>query len=482
MGKKEKKHKKEEKTKKKSKKRDGAADSDAAAARPSQELSHAMQKNESNQSDNTKSIPISVSININTSNNVKPQSSGGWSWGASFAAASTIRPNEDDLDDDFLERTKASDAVLKADGGLGNISSLAKGYMPKESDVHSLQSKGADAESDSDKDDAGDASVKSEEGPLEGRMIALSSDSADQTLVLVDKQHGKIYSSGTRGKDGRRLVIGKIVDGNIQLDRDALKEMKQLEDNGADVQDFGPLFPYPTNPDDHCETPMQSYRDIVPVLDELCKCLGKKKTTLKIYDPYYCNGSVVNHLESLGYTHVYNRKEDCYAVWESKKEPSFDVLLTNPPYSNDHIDKLMRYLISSTFDKPFLLLMPQWVHKKDYYINATTGGEQTQGKKRKRGKFDKSCATKCNPFFVVPKKRYVYLPPPDFREKKVSDVHKKSSPFTSMWFVWGGTHERNEALMDAFRKSDVKGCELARSRSALRDLRRGGKKKARTDK
>lgn len=195
---------------------------------------------------------------------------------------------------------------------------------------------------------------------------------------------------------------------------------------------------------------------------------------MKIYDPYFCDGSVVKHLSSLGFESVYNKKEDCYAVWESKSESQFDAFLTNPPYSEDHIEKLMNYITSPSFgSKPWLLLMPQWVHKKDYYVNATT----------------KNRAKRCDPFYIVPKKRYVYLPPANFREKKDSDVHKKSSPFISMWYCWGGDEKRNGELMNAFKKSaTMRDCDMARSKSALRDLRRNGsdkggkKKKAKTGK
>ena len=66
----------------------------------------------------------------------------------------------------------------------------------------------------------------------------------------------------------------------------------------------------------------------------------------------------------------------------------------------------------------------------------------------------------------------------NFREKKVSDVHKKSSPFVSMWYIWGGTTEMNDLFIKTFQKEcgNTK-CELARSKSALRDLRRKGTNK-----
>ena len=129
--------------------------------------------------------------------------------------------------------------------------------------------------------------------------------------------------------------------------------------------------------------------------------------------------------------------------------------------SDDHIEKLMRYVTSPSFgDRPWLLLMPQWVHKKDYYEGSTTGRS----------------VRPLRPFYVVPRRRYVYLPPRGLREKRDSDVHKKSSPFVSMWYCWGGREGANEAWIGSFPRGAEEGCDLARSRSALRDLRRGGKK------
>lgn len=218
---------------------------------------------------------------------------------------------------------------------------------------------------------------------------------------------------------------------------------------------------------------MIAYKHITPLLEQISKIIGKKPSDLNIYDPYYCDGSVKNQLSSLGYPNVYNQKEDCYKIWQENKQPSFDVFLTNPPYSADHIDRLMKYIVNSkaTATTPWLLLMPNWVHKKDYYIQAL----QTNN---------------ILPFYLVPKKRYVYEPPKHFREKKVSDTHKKSSPFVSMWFIWGGTKQTTDALYNlcstANKNKSKTGSstiwnnnewDVARSKSALRDLRRNGKSK-----
>eukprot|EP00957_Ditylum_brightwellii_P149437 11380625-Ditylum_brightwellii.AAC.1 len=126
--------------------------------------------------------------------------------------------------------------------------------------------------------------------------------------------------------------------------------------------------------------------------------------------------------------------------------PNYDVLVTNPPYSGDHMEKLA------------------------FYKNKSQ-----------------------QPFYLIPKKRYVYIPPKHFRDKKASDVHKKSSPFVSMWYIWGGTANATRMLADYYfqrsrryrnitTKNDGNGdnnkndvfcrCDIARSKSELRDLRR----------
>jgi hypothetical protein len=362
-------------------------------------------------------------------------------------------------------------------------------------------------ESNSNNDNDPDYNNNEDSSSLEGRMthvpsdsncgsnnnITTSSSSSSSVLVLVHNKSGLVYSTGVRNVDGTRLIIGKIgvVDlkkggdtnnnSNIIIfDSHALKEMKRREEEinidtitTTNTSTTVPsstaavaIFPYPTNPDDHCETPLKSYEDILPLLHAAARSFSSSSSsTLKIYDPYYCDGSVIKHLSTLGYSNVYNKKEDCYKVWQMKSsEPKYDILITNPPYSEDHIERLVTYVTSQTTlgtTKAWLLLMPTWVHKKDYYITATT-------------------ANRITPFYIVPKKRYIYCPPPNYRTKKDSGVHKKSSPFISMWYCWGGTSKRNEEWMDAFFRSNNNNsgttttCDLARSRSALRDLRRSG--------
>ena len=72
------------------------------------------------------------------------------------------------------------------------------------------------------------------------------------------------------------------------------------------------------------------------------------------------------------------------------------------PILANHIERLIQFVCSTSFgNRPWFLLLPQWVHKKEFFLDAI----------RKMGN--------AQPFYVVPRKRYVYLPPGGFREAKI---------------------------------------------------------------
>lgn len=427
------------------------------------------------------------------------------SWGDAFETAAKVEPEE--LGDDFLARTAPS-THLNSDGE-SRISKVAQSFLAKEMVAPSnseLKKRSTEEKKEKKKKkrkadkapDEGNKEVSNpnvsksrkkkkkekshhaqdedqnedtiEENPLEGRVIN------GDTIVLVDKSSGKVFSGLDRGDDGNHLHIGSI-DSSDEITLFPKSSPTDLDENSKEEKDTiekeefsSPIFPYPTDSDDHCETPQIAYEHIIPLLGQIRKSLGKEKPeNLAIYDPYFCDGSVVTKLAAFGYSNVYNKKEDCYKVWEEdssrNKLPPFDVFVTNPPYSGDHIDRLMQFITSSsvvtTNSRPWCLLMPNWVHKKDYYLNSIKEHN-------------------IQPFYLVPKKRYVYEPPKDFRAKKASSTHKKSSPFVSMWYIWGGSKKMNDILYNECLKRGgdiVKKCDVARSRSALRDLRRGGKGK-----
>lgn len=133
-----------------------------------------------------------------------------------------------------------------------------------------------------------------------------------------------------------------------------------------------PLVLHPVQPlafaaaeDDHCETAPEAYGHVVPLLHALAAELGVPPAELRIYDPYYCNGAVVRHLAALGFGAVINRNEDFYANVEAGRVPEHDVLLTNPPYTEPHPERLLRFCAEASV--PWLALMPNWVCTKGFY-------------------------------------------------------------------------------------------------------------------
>ena len=199
---------------------------------------------------------------------------------------------------------------------------------------------------------------------------------------------------------------------------------------------------------DHCETPFEAYRDIEPLLFQLATKLGKTKSTLAVYDPYYCEGSMVKHLGRLGFTDVYNRNEDCYAVWAARRTPAFDVLITNPPYSADHMQRILAFAVAC--GKPWLLLLPSFVCRKRNYADIVGAGP--------------------TPAYLVPAKRYVYYAP-----GRQAEATQATSPFDSFWYLClqgggaGGGAGDAAALYAWWERKYAKasGCVLARDIAAL---------------
>ena len=106
----------------------------------------------------------------------------------------------------------------------------------------------------------------------------------------------------------------------------------------------GSSWNFEVNYNDHFETPLRAYTDISPVLSQIAEKIGKTKAELAVYDPYFCQGSMVQHMSSLGFHNVINRNTDFYEDIAMKRIPEYDVMVTNPPYSGEHKQKLLTYL------------------------------------------------------------------------------------------------------------------------------------------
>lgn len=93
---------------------------------------------------------------------------------------------------------------------------------------------------------------------------------------------------------------------------------------------------------DDRETPIEAFRDIISLLRVIGDKTGDNPS---IYDPYYCKGGMKQNLSLLGYENVFNDDVDCYKVWKKREEPDYDVLITNPPYSGDHIRRALSFAL-----------------------------------------------------------------------------------------------------------------------------------------
>eukprot|EP00388_Colpodella_angusta_P004263 GDKJ01014205.1.p1 GENE.GDKJ01014205.1~~GDKJ01014205.1.p1 ORF type:complete len:316 (+),score=41.66 GDKJ01014205.1:27-974(+) len=132
-------------------------------------------------------------------------------------------------------------------------------------------------------------------------------------------------------------------------------------------------LPFKTDPSDHAETPIEAYKDALPVLNYLKDSIGSKFT---VYDPFYCDGATIKLLKSLGIENTINKPEDFWERAKSKKGlPEHDVLVTNPPFSGDNIPKLLNFLLE--IESPFCVLLPRWVVTKKYWHDLAPEFKET---------------------------------------------------------------------------------------------------------
>ena len=99
----------------------------------------------------------------------------------------------------------------------------------------------------------------------------------------------------------------------------------------ADAATLKIEYPFHVHSDHHIETSLWAYQYIVSFLDLVASQLGKNRSTLSIFDPYFCAGTMKEHLRSLGFHTVYNECEDFYSLIREGCVPPHDVLVTAPP-------------------------------------------------------------------------------------------------------------------------------------------------------
>ena len=137
-------------------------------------------------------------------------------------------------------------------------------------------------------------------------------------------------------------------------------------------------YPYKTDYNDHFETPLRAYIDILPLMQT---AIGEKKiegqknnSEFTIYDPYFCTGRAATLLkqtfmECNTTVNIQHKKRDFYKDIRKKKVPQHDILVTNPPYSGNHKERCLEFAVGQLkrYGRPFFLLMPNYVASKEYF-------------------------------------------------------------------------------------------------------------------
>lgn len=259
--------------------------------------------------------------------------------------------------------------------------------------------------------------------------------------VNLEHSHSRVSEKGDDSRTNKRMRHEQENSNELMTSQEAPKSPNAVQHK------------FEVDATDHCETPLEAYKDIVLLLDYWARAIGKARADLIIYDPYYCNGGIKGRLGSLGFKKVLNENEDFYDNIEKGNIPDYDVLLTNPPYSGIHIEKLLKFASGSTISKysnkrsknkdsnnaaagsqkPFLLLLPHFVYTKDYYKRIYSTGVDNPS----------------SPFFLCPCSRYNYVPPSWVTEEGSTAIAKgkvKTAPFPSFWYCSGGKGKTQKDL------------------------------------
>lgn len=186
---------------------------------------------------------------------------------------------------------------------------------------------------------------------------------------------------------------------------------------------------FPVDYNDHFETPLIAYEDVLIYLKSIAIKLSKSLDQLIVYDPYYCKGKMIQLLHSIGIKNIINRNRDFYKDMKNKTIPEYDVLVTNPPYSGEHKLRLLQYLKTSS--KPSALLLPVYIATKSYWKDFVEGKQQQRD----------------SIIYFLPASSYQY----DHPEGTGKDI----PPFFSCWFLCGFNNDVDEKMISARKCSLV---------------------------
>lgn len=172
----------------------------------------------------------------------------------------------------------------------------------------------------------------------------------------MDEGHSMISSSGKKKRKKRKRSSDtncKKSNSNSIATNNTTSSQQKVDGKKATEKTVTSIgkYPYPTDYNDHFETPARAYDDIYPLLEyvlsnkQKCNAQAKKKESgsnneATIYDPYYCAGRAGTLLDNLFQRHkskrlsstsirIQHEKRDFYKDIKQKTVPTHEILVTN---------------------------------------------------------------------------------------------------------------------------------------------------------
>ena len=242
------------------------------------------------------------------------------------------------------------------------------------------------------------------------------------TEVLGGKRKRKNHRPGKGERE--RLKAGGVADQATARIAPVIKQQTAKGDGKQQQQQKRPAvasgtakaadadYPFEVDYNDHFETPQVAYEDLRPFLRWL---FAKRPDGAGvIYDPYFCAGRMREYLRKLDFPNAINENVDFYQNVSRNKVPRHDVLVTNPPYSGDHKQRLLSYLLGREALVPFCLLLPAYTATKSYWKSFVDQMMSKHG---------------AASLYLMPSDSYEY----DHPEGTGKDI----PPFYSAWFLGG---------------------------------------------
>ena len=137
-----------------------------------------------------------------------------------------------------------------------------------------------------------------------------------------------------------------------------------------------------------------------------------------------------------------------WRVWRAWLQ-EYDVLVTNPPFSGDHLHKILRYVLGPLHNgRPFLLLMPNYVCLKPFCRRAITTAAYTARQQQQH----QHQHVPEEPLLLAPPSRYAF----DDRgqrgegtaeQQQQQQDRQSNQPYVCLWYVSGGRVVSNTDLL-----------------------------------